>query len=237
MDSKDDFSVRRINSVRWILTFQVLLIVVSPLLQLVTGSQTVTNVLFWISLVGLSFVSFLIITTGRLALVLGISIAGVLAILQISASITSNQAISLIYFAGLAGVIGLVFCRFIRLLMKTREVTLDTLLIGISSYLMLAVFWAAMYSICTLLDPSAFSFSSALQSTLEGRIVLEGKNAGLAIYFSTVTQTTLGYGDITPVSSLARMLVSAQALMGQIYVAILIGRLVGLSIVSKNKEN
>lgn len=235
MGIKDQLTETRILAVRWILTFQVLLIIVAPLIQLLTDSQAVTNTLFRVSLIGLSFVSFLIIATGKPALVFGSLIAVILGILQVAGSITGNSALSLTYFMVLAVVIGLVFCRFIGLLMRTRSVSLDTLLIGVSSYLLLAVFWAAMYSICTLIDDSSFSFSDALKTSLDPRISLEGSHAGLAIYFSTVTQTTLGYGDITPVTSLARMLVSAQALMGQIYIAILIGRLVGLSIVSQNK--
>jgi hypothetical protein len=49
-------------------------------------------------------------------------------------------------------------------------------------------------------------------------------------YFSFVTITTLGYGDIAPVSLLARSLTIVQALVGQVYIAIVIARLVSLQI-------
>ena len=52
----------------------------------------------------------------------------------------------------------------------------------------------------------------------------------LALYFSFVTLTTLGYGDITPVSRVAQMLTGVEAMMGQLFVAILIARLVGLHV-------
>ena len=48
------------------------------------------------------------------------------------------------------------------------------------------------------------------------------------VYYSFVTMTTLGYGDIVPVSPAARTLAYMEAAMGQIYVAVLIARLVGL---------
>ncbi len=56
------------------------------------------------------------------------------------------------------------------------------------------------------------------------------------IYFSFVTQTTLGYGDISPVTSFTRALASVQALLGHLYVAVIIARLVGVQIATTLKE-
>lgn len=53
-------------------------------------------------------------------------------------------------------------------------------------------------------------------------------------YFSFETLTTLGYGDIVPRSPVARMLATLEAVMGQIYLTVLIARLVGLHIVDAN---
>ena len=57
------------------------------------------------------------------------------------------------------------------------------------------------------------------------------------IYFSFVTQTTLGYGDISPTSGFTKALASTQALVGQIYVAVIIARLVGIQIATTLKES
>ena len=54
------------------------------------------------------------------------------------------------------------------------------------------------------------------------------------MYFSYVTLTTVGYGDITPLYPVARTLAAAEALVGQLYPAILIGRLVSLQIASRS---
>ena len=56
-------------------------------------------------------------------------------------------------------------------------------------------------------------------------------------YFSFVTLTTVGYGDITPVHPVARMLAVGEALVGQLYPAILIGRLVSLQISSRPQDD
>ncbi len=53
------------------------------------------------------------------------------------------------------------------------------------------------------------------------------------IYFSNVTLTTLGYGDILPLSNLARMLANLEAMAGQLYVAIVIARMVGVQVTQR----
>ena len=53
------------------------------------------------------------------------------------------------------------------------------------------------------------------------------------IYFSNVTLTTLGYGDIVPISNLARTLANLEAMAGQLYVAIVIASMVGMQVTQK----
>jgi len=62
------------------------------------------------------------------------------------------------------------------------------------------------------------------------------------LYFSYTTMTTLGYGDLVPHAPIARMLTSIQAVTGQIYLAVLVARLVGMQIAEsrsggKNTDN
>ena len=88
-------------------------------------------------------------------------------------------------------------------------------------YLLIAMAFAALYLLIGLRVPGAFANlafedSPALTSTL--------------IYFSCVTLTTVGYGDITPIYPLARSLANLEAIIGQLYPAILIGRLVTLQL-------
>jgi voltage-gated potassium channel Kch len=67
------------------------------------------------------------------------------------------------------------------------------------------------------LQPGSFSFGTADQST---RLPFT--------YFSLVTLTTVGYGDVLPVSAGARALANLEALVGQIYMTVLVARLVGM---------
>lgn len=91
---------------------------------------------------------------------------------------------------------------------------------AIAVYLLFGVLWAHAYHIAALLQPGAFHGPAE-----------ELSNVGGWAYYSFVTLTTVGYGDITPVSQVARTLSIAEALTGQLYLAVLIARLVAMEIV------
>ncbi|MEL7536823.1 MAG: potassium channel family protein [Pseudomonadota bacterium] len=98
-----------------------------------------------------------------------------------------------------------------------ETVTLDTVLGAICVYLMMGLFWGYAYGFVDLMDPSAFD-----------QISNDGHLLNRFMYFSFVTLTTLGYGDISPTSDAARGLAILEATTGQIYLTVLVGRLVGL---------
>jgi voltage-gated potassium channel Kch len=92
-------------------------------------------------------------------------------------------------------------------------------------YFVLGLVWALVYSLLETVQPGSFRFYDALGS---GGLVQD--KVSEFIYFSNVTLTTLGYGDIVPISQPARMFASLEAIVGQLYVAIIIARMVGLHI-------
>jgi voltage-gated potassium channel Kch len=57
-----------------------------------------------------------------------------------------------------------------------------------------------------------------------------GAGSVTALYYSVVTLTTLGYGDVTPVTTAARMTAALEAMVGQVYLVVLVARLVGLNV-------
>lgn len=92
---------------------------------------------------------------------------------------------------------------------------------AVSGYLLLGVTWATLYALVDVIHPGAFSQN------------VPGGDRRDWIYFSFVTLTTTGYGDITPVHSVARTLAILEALIGQLYPAILIARLVSQELMSR----
>lgn len=105
-----------------------------------------------------------------------------------------------------------------RRIVAPGAVDLQRLFMAASTYLVLGFSFGAMYQMVEGLHPGSFT---ALPDSLFPR-------SQALMYFSFMTQTTVGYGDIAPVSPVARSLTMLQATSGQLYLAILVGRLVGL---------
>ena len=109
----------------------------------------------------------------------------------------------------------------LRGVLKQREVTGETISMSISIYLLLGLCWGLLYIVIFTRHPEAFSFG-----TSPG--VSEQHMFPIFIYFSLTTLSTIGFGDITPLSLQARYAAVAEGITGQFYLAILVARLVGM---------
>jgi len=111
--------------------------------------------------------------------------------------------------------------------LEEDRVSLDTIFGGIAIYLLIGLGWAIAFSILEHLEPGSYPFAG--QALQEIRLPYEFVFPEL-LYFSFVTLTTLGYGDMTPATQPARALAVSEAMAGQLFVAIFIARLVALHI-------
>src|SRR5213080_2666041 len=119
------------------------------------------------------------------------------------------------------GLVAFVVVNLLRFVLRAPSVDAEVLCASISAYLMLGLMWTMAYWLVDQLTPGgAFSFN-----TNAGPRSINGFNA---FYFSFITLSTVGYGDITPVSRIARWLAAMEAMTGLLYVAVLIARLVSL---------
>lgn len=114
-------------------------------------------------------------------------------------------------------------------LVKQRRVSVDTILGGINVYLLFTIGFMFLHGIMEVTNPGSYQLQGEAMTDVIGEIP-GVRAAGTLLYFSVVTMTTLGYGDIVPVAPVARMLCGAQAVVGQLYVAIFIARLVALQV-------
>lgn len=117
--------------------------------------------------------------------------------------------------------IGFIIFQLLRFILRAPRVDVEVLCAGISSYLLLGLLWAFAYMLVAWLIPGAFDLGSQAESANQ-------MTSFISVYFSFVTLSTVGYGDIVPVAPVARMLASTEAMTGTLYVAILISRLVSL---------
>jgi hypothetical protein len=123
-------------------------------------------------------------------------------------------------YAALLALIGflLVAITFtLRQVVLGTAVDLNRLVGAVCVFLMIGVIWALFYTLLDLLWPGSFTGIAASR---------DGGWDSDWLYFSFVTLTTLGYGDISPVLPLARIFASLQAIVGQFYIAVLVAGLV-----------
>ncbi len=137
-------------------------------------------------------------------------------------SVTIGHAIGALFFVAVAG-------RIIRSIFTSREVSLDSIFGVICGYLLLGVACALMYAMIYAANPEAFQFSDFARRQMEQ----QDQSRNVFIYYSFVTLTTVGYGDVTPLSISARTLSWVEAMTGQLYLAVLIAGLIS-ALVARN---
>lgn len=127
-------------------------------------------------------------------------------------------------------IIFLVFITYVILsaVAKQRHITIDTLAGAICGYLLLGITWSAIYLLLATLDQHAFSNQISSE--------IFRVRAQHYIYFSFVTLSTLGYGDIIALSPFAKTCSWLEAITGQIYLAVWISQLVSIHIVQLQHE-
>jgi hypothetical protein len=107
--------------------------------------------------------------------------------------------------------------------LRPGRVTVFRVAGGIAGYVLIGLTWTFAYQLLIQQAPGAIRFDAAVAAA-------PSQQPNDLIYFSFVTLTTVGYGDVRPVHPVARSLAVAEALVGQLYLAILIASLVGMAL-------
>ncbi len=131
--------------------------------------------------------------------------------------------------------LGFVVSVLIKGLLHTKHVNVNTICAALSVYLLLAVVWAYAYSLVEIARPDSFVFNTQIQD-VDSSMFTKSDGAVIPLYYSLVTLTTLGYGDIVPVSPIACMLAAVEAVIGQFYLTVLVAWLMGLFISESLKQ-
>jgi hypothetical protein len=126
--------------------------------------------------------------------------------------------------AGLASIAGLLLLcgALLRQVLAAGDVTRARIEGAIALYLLVALLFATAYETLEGFAPGSFAGATALPQSFR--------------YFSLVAQTSTGFGDIVAATPLARTLVTLQAVTGQIFIAVLLARLVSLELAARSEK-
>lgn len=121
---------------------------------------------------------------------------------------------------------GYLIVQILTYVFRARQISRDVIYGALVVYLLLGILWGFAYTLLEGLQPGSFKIPfGQVQEIRE-----------LFLYYSFITLTTLGYGDITPLSVSANSLSLLEAVIGQLYLAVLVARLVGLHIAHSDRE-
>jgi voltage-gated potassium channel len=133
-----------------------------------------------------------------------------------------NSALQVIRMIIMVMFFGFTFAKMVREIFKLKRVTGRVVIGAVGAYLLLGYIGAFLFEIIQLIYPNSFTNMSVFDGSFYGEI-----------YFSFVTISTLGYGDISPLTPQGQAIAIFVAISGQLYLAILMAALVGKFLASK----
>lgn len=205
------------------------LLVALPVLRAFPGSGLRFSILLSFVMVAAIYVNSL----QRWTLAVGVLVGGGAILATGGAEAAGSPAL-----ATLARAMNLVLLVLTTLLMlntlaRAERVSRDTIIGGICVYLMIGLSFAVAYLIVLGVDPHALVKGGVSLVELHGD---SSADSAQVLYFSFVTLTTLGFGDIAPNGEVMQTVVVTEAIIGQLYVAIFIARLMALYIAGDRED-
>jgi voltage-gated potassium channel len=148
----------------------------------------------------------------------------------------SDSELNVAYVDNLTNILyfGLICTFLARYIFGAPRVTLEVIYAAMCLYMVMAVLWAAIYTNLQLFYVDAFTFYG--QTAAEAGIHKEDLFQSM-LYYSFVTLSTLGYGDIIPVHRVAQNWAAMEAMIGQFFIAIVIARLVSMYTIEKTTKS
>jgi hypothetical protein len=222
-----DFKKFIFGSYGSLLVALLLVIILQPAVDTLVGKYLLEAIFIFILLAGLRA-----ITVNRVLLRFELTLFVVS--LALYAAGTLFASVRLVYL-GIAGRIlfmSLVALTILIQLFRARKVSEDTLAGAVCVYLLIALVWGHCFLLIEFMVPGSFSFTIG-----EARLQLwVSRDFYPFYYFSLVTMTTIGYGDMVPISTAARTFATVEGVLGQIYLTILVARLVGMHLMQQQKK-
>ena len=204
-----------------VLLFSLLVMMVVPGL---IPSQHSSFILSILSL-GIILSSLYLAATERVTIMVGVIMAVLILLTNWPSSLLSD--VSRIVINSLLNIFFLTYVcvHIFKFIISARTASSQLIYSALCMYMLMGLVWSFIYVLIVALDPEAIKLALVIDWDDNARDVFSEM-----YYFSFVTLTTLGYGDILPVSRIARSFATLEAVVGQLYLAVVIASLVGIQI-------
>jgi hypothetical protein len=200
----------------------VLPFLLQPLLPAGTGGLRAPDVLLPLVLLG-----GIRAAGGRRLQGVGLLLAAPALLLQAGGYLTRHPALVPAVLISYMAFVGFSTWTVIYAVLRSERVSTDTILGAVCGYLLIALFFSLVFGLIERLQPGSFLIEElAAAAGRPGSPQLHELRP--LIYYSFITLTTVGYGDIRPISQIARSYAALEGVIGQIYLTVLIARLVGI---------
>lgn len=134
----------------------------------------------------------------------------------------SHEVVLIVGRIGGAIFFSLTVASLLQYITESETVTRNVLFSAMVAYLMLGILFSFIYNCIFILEPASFELPAAMATQM-----------WVFIYFSFVTLTTLGYGDISPLTELSGAVAIVEAIIGQFYLVVVVAWLVGMHVARK----
>ena len=193
---------------------------ISPFLQEEGAASRLLNVFLVLMLV----FSLIIIGDTKISFFIALLLGAPMLISNATAFVYTREGFSVLVALSSALFFIYVIVMLLKKVFASRVIDINIILGAVCVYFLIGVVWALLYGLVEAYVPGSYDVAGEQASSVDMNVF---------IYYSMVTLTTLGYGDITPLSASARSLAAMEALVGQIYLTVIIARLVGLHMQQK----
>jgi len=202
------------------------LFVISPAVGSLRHGALILNVIAAAALIAGSYA----VSERKLYFVIALVLSGISIVLTWLLLIVQRPWMAILSHGCLIVLVAFFSIIILGYVLRSGRVTTDRIFASVCVYLLIGYAWTFAYVLVEELQPDSFiALSHAAPNDYVSR-VLQMR------YFSFITLTTVGYGDIVPHSSWARTLAVLEAITGQIYLTVLVARLVGLHIVHAKSD-
>ncbi len=166
---------------------------------------------------------------GRRSLVVGFALACITLALHRLVAVIHYEPLHAAHFGLNLAILAYTARTILWAVVRDSQVTLETIKGAVCVYLLIGLTWVYLFVMIDMATPGSFRIAPSAEAAAEGHLLVRQELHRL-LYLSFCTLTTLGYGDIVPLRGVAQTACYLEAVVGQIFLTVLVARLVGMHI-------